>query len=189
MHSRWQNVLVCSAFLYRLETPQSQLLEQISPLGYIRLLSIWGWHYPAGALAAKSGHKAVVRLLIERDGVDLNAKENHCGLAPLICAAGWGHEAVVRLLLEGDGVDIDAKDDNGGDTLSWAADNGNETVVRLLNDQCGRDMRARDSDDRCCASFVEDVAVVEVEGLRPWLGLTVVLIMQGIGNCKEDPEV
>ena len=49
--------------------------------------------------AAKRGHEAVVRLLLEK-GAELEAKEDDFGQTPLSLAAGWGHEAVVKLLLE-----------------------------------------------------------------------------------------
>ena len=49
-----------------------------------------------------------MRLLIDRDDVDINAKDS-IGETPLICAAKSGHGAVVRLLIERDGVDINAR--------------------------------------------------------------------------------
>ncbi|KAF8421775.1 ankyrin repeat-containing domain protein, partial [Tirmania nivea] len=42
--------------------------------------------------AAENGHEAVVRLLLERNDVDVNAKDNN-GWSPLSWAAGHGHEA------------------------------------------------------------------------------------------------
>ena len=48
-------------------------------------------------VAVVNGHDAVVRLLVERDGVDINVKDN-VGRTPLSWAVQYGHEAVVRLL-------------------------------------------------------------------------------------------
>ena len=62
-----------------------------------------------------------MRLLVNRNDVDINAKDN-CGLTPLSRAAKKGHEAVVRLLVDRDDVDINTKDNENGLTpLSWAA--------------------------------------------------------------------
>jgi ankyrin repeat protein len=50
-------------------------------------------------LAAKNGHKAVVKLLVEK-GADLESKDKDFRWTPLLWAAARGHEAVVKLLLE-----------------------------------------------------------------------------------------
>ncbi|KAF3147187.1 hypothetical protein TWF703_000027 [Orbilia oligospora] len=53
--------------------------------------------------AAKNGHEAVVKLLVDR-GADMEAKDNY-EMTPLQCAAENGHEAVVKLLKrEGTGM-------------------------------------------------------------------------------------
>jgi ankyrin repeat protein len=43
------------------------------------------------------GHEAVVKLLVERDDVEADSKDQY-GLTPLLWAAESGHEAVVKLL-------------------------------------------------------------------------------------------
>ncbi|KAF8421777.1 ankyrin repeat-containing domain protein [Tirmania nivea] len=97
--------------------------------------------------AAGRGHEAVVRLLLERNDVDANAKDNRYGQTPLSWAAGNGHGAVVRLLLERNDVDIDAKDEKyGWSPLSWAAKNGHKAVVRLLLEQNNVDVNAKDEE-------------------------------------------
>ncbi|KAF8421802.1 ankyrin repeat-containing domain protein [Tirmania nivea] len=72
-----------------------------------------------------------MRLLLERNDVDINATDNN-GRSPLSLAAGRGHEAVVRLLLERNDVDVDSNDKYGRPPLLWAAGRGHEAVVRLL---------------------------------------------------------
>jgi ankyrin repeat protein len=47
--------------------------------------------------AAKGGHEAVVKLLLETGKVDVNSKDMN-GQTPLSWAAEGGHEAVVKLL-------------------------------------------------------------------------------------------
>jgi hypothetical protein len=80
--------------------------------------------------AAKNGHEAVVKLLLE-EAVDVDSKDGD-GQTPLSWAAGNGYEAVVKLLLE-KAADVDSKDTRYGQTpLSWAAENGHEAVVKLL---------------------------------------------------------
>jgi hypothetical protein len=63
-------------------------------------------------VAAKHGHEAAVRLLLEK-GADVNAKFN-IGATALHQAAGGGHKAVVETLL---GAHVSAKDKNGRTAL------------------------------------------------------------------------
>ena len=77
-------------------------------------------------LAVEKGHLGVVRLLLERNDVDVNAGE------PLQCAAYYGHEAVVRLLLERNDVDINATDSSGRTAMEWAIEKGHDSIVQIL---------------------------------------------------------
>jgi ankyrin repeat protein len=81
--------------------------------------------------AARYGHEAVVKLLLDKEGVDPNSKANN-GQTPLSWAARYGHEAVVKLLLDKEGVDPDSKANDGRTPLSWAAEKGHKAVVKLL---------------------------------------------------------
>jgi ankyrin repeat protein len=92
-------------------------------------------------LAASFGLTKIVRLLLEREGVDADSKDSDGG-TPLSRAAFNGHEAVVRLLLE-KGADITAKDGRGVTALHLAAATGHEAVMRLLL-QKGTDVAAKD---------------------------------------------
>ena len=94
------------------------------------------------SLAAEHGHEAVVRLLIEKDCVDINTKD-HNDWTPLAFAVHSGHEAIVRLLIERDGIDINAKDSFHWTPLTWAAWSGNEAVVRLLIERDSVDIDAK----------------------------------------------
>jgi ankyrin repeat protein len=62
--------------------------------------------------AARNGHKAVVKQLLDTGKVDADSKDQH-GQTPLLWAARNGHEAVVKLLLATNGVDPNSKDSNG----------------------------------------------------------------------------
>jgi len=55
--------------------------------------------------AASKGHEAVVKLLVGRDGVDVNWKDN-TSRTPLLWAAERGHEAVMERLV---GSDVNSK--------------------------------------------------------------------------------
>ncbi|KAH7218862.1 CNH domain-containing protein [Fusarium oxysporum] len=49
--------------------------------------------------AAKGGHEAIVKLLLDTGKVDVNARDDE-GRTPLSCAAENGHETIVKLLLD-----------------------------------------------------------------------------------------
>ena len=97
--------------------------------------------------AAEFGHEAAVRLLLERDGVDTNSRDNlnYHGKTPLIWAAERGHEAVVWLLLQRVDVDINSRDKYlGKSALLWAAEKGHEAVVQLLLERVDVDINSGD---------------------------------------------
>lgn len=80
--------------------------------------------------ASRNGLEALVRLLLSKDSVDPNLKDNN-GRTPLSWAAEGGC-AVVQLLLENGKVEVDTKDNDGRTPLLWAAKRGNEAIVKLL---------------------------------------------------------
>ncbi|KAH6699947.1 ankyrin repeat-containing domain protein [Leptodontidium sp. MPI-SDFR-AT-0119] len=93
--------------------------------------------------AARNGHEAVIKLLLETGNADADATDED-GRTALWWAAGneheatlwWaarnGHEAVVKLLLETGKADADVKDIHNQTPLREAARNGHEAVVKLL---------------------------------------------------------
>jgi ankyrin repeat protein len=92
--------------------------------------------------AARSGHEAVVQLLLQASAV-VNAKAEY-GWTALHEAAQSGHEAVVQLLHQA-GATVNAKAADGGTALHWAARSGNESMVQLLL-QAGATVDAKDLD-------------------------------------------
>ena len=94
--------------------------------------------------AASEGHEAVVRLLLEKDRVNPNFKDND-GCTPLFRAASNGHETVVRLLLAENKVNPNFKDNNDQTPLIKAAINGHEAVVRLLLAKNGVNLNFKDT--------------------------------------------
>ncbi|KAF2203022.1 ankyrin, partial [Delitschia confertaspora ATCC 74209] len=83
-------------------------------------------------LATEGDHKAVVKLLLETEKVEVNAKDWYRSMTPLSLAAKGGDETVVKLLLEIGKVDVATKDSNGLTPLWLAANGGHEAVVKLL---------------------------------------------------------
>ena len=124
--------------------------------------------------AAGAGHEAVVRLLVERDGVDVNSKDcggvtslmwaikrrddveinakDNSGERALICAAQRGHDAVVRLLIERDDVEISAKDDEGMTAFILAAYYGYDAIVQLLIER-DVEINAKDNGERTALAW------------------------------------
>lgn len=59
--------------------------------------------------ASENGHDAVVKLLLQAEGVDINS-ESFNGQTALSWASRSGLDSVVKLLLQIDGIDINPKD-------------------------------------------------------------------------------
>jgi ankyrin repeat protein len=81
------------------------------------------WSY-----AAQNGHKAVVKLLLEK-GARIEAKDNS-GRAPLLYAAENGH-AVIKLLLEY-GADTCSENPDGRTPLLLATLHNYQSIIKLL---------------------------------------------------------
>jgi ankyrin repeat protein len=82
------------------------------------------------SLAAVNGHEAVVRLLIERERVELDSKDRS-SRTPLLLAVVDCHDIAVQLLLE-KGVNVNRQHDFYGNVQQAAAYHGREMVVHLL---------------------------------------------------------
>ncbi|KAF4631226.1 hypothetical protein G7Y89_g6898 [Cudoniella acicularis] len=100
------------------------------------------------SLAAKNGHEAIVRLLLEK-GAKLDSKDSK-GQTPLASAVKNGREAIFQLLLEKGAnlkakAELDSKDNRGQTLLSCASENGYEAIVRLLLEK-GADIETRDNE-------------------------------------------
>ena len=57
--------------------------------------------------AAREGHEEVVKVLLQREDVNLDQADTLCGRTPLSWAAWNGHEVVVKMLLEREDVNLD----------------------------------------------------------------------------------
>jgi len=81
--------------------------------------------------AARKGHGAVVKMLLEREDVtpDTAGKGDR---TPLLWVVKFGHEDVVKMLLEREDVTPDTADNDGRTPLSWAARRGHKGIVKAL---------------------------------------------------------
>jgi len=93
--------------------------------------------------AAANGHKAVVKLLLER-GAEIEAKDSNYGRTALSWAAEKGHEVVVKLLLENCAA-LETKSNSGWMPLLYAVYYSREAVVKLLLEK-GAEIEAKDKD-------------------------------------------
>ncbi|OAF62704.2 hypothetical protein VC83_01210 [Pseudogymnoascus destructans] len=105
----------------------------------------------------------MVRLLLEKNGIDANSKDNNSRTA-LSWAAQGGNEEVLGLLLREEGIDVNSKDNNGWTALSWAVKRGREGVVRLLLEKKGIDANSKDNNGRTALSWAAEKGNKEVVG-------------------------
>jgi hypothetical protein len=82
-------------------------------------------------LAAVNGHEATVKLLMEREDVDVNARDRS-GVTVLMYAAVNGQRDVVELLITRHDVNMDATDGFGHTALELAQIYGHTAIVELL---------------------------------------------------------
>ena len=81
--------------------------------------------------AARNGHGALVKKLLEREDVTPGTADR-CGRTPLSWAAEGGHRDIVEMLLERIDVTPDTVDKHGRTPLSWAAQFGKASVVKIF---------------------------------------------------------
>ena len=97
-------------------------------------------------LAAQAGCTGTVKLLIEREDVEADLKDNR-GYTALMLAAESGYEGIVELLLEREDIDSAAKNNLGQTPLSLAALRGHIGIVELLRLKLERSGARGDGDD------------------------------------------
>jgi ankyrin repeat protein len=94
--------------------------------------------------AAEEGHLHIVEYLLDRPGINLEAKTDK-GLRPINFASESGHlEVVKRLVAAGAKIEPQASDETGA--LASAAMGGSVPMVKYLVEEAGADERRADSD-------------------------------------------
>jgi ankyrin repeat protein len=145
----------------------------------VKVLAVKGTVEAIGAtplyIAAKEGHLAVVKLLLEK-GAAIEAKAED-GCTPISTAAFNGHADVVKLLLER-GAAVEGKHKDRVTPLAMAAQQGHLEVVRLLLDK-GAVVDAKDNNgftplaraaqirDGLLARHLEVMKVLLAKGANP----------------------
>ena len=79
-------------------------------------------------LACSKGHVAVLSLLLNHPGIDVN-QASDLGATPLHLACQWGHTEVVKLLLRDPRIRINLTDTIGATPVWWAARAGYVELV------------------------------------------------------------
>ncbi|KAH6710941.1 heterokaryon incompatibility protein-domain-containing protein [Leptodontidium sp. MPI-SDFR-AT-0119] len=106
--------------------------------------------------AVGNGYIDVVNLLLAKDGIDPDLKDNQYSRTPLSWAAENGQEAIVKLLLETGKVEVDSKDNGGPTPLWWAAKKGHEAIVKLLLETGKVEVDSKDNRDRTPLSWATE---------------------------------
>ena len=84
-------------------------------------------------VAADYGHNKVVKLLLKRPNIDVNAQDKGEHTA-LMMAAQNGHDKVVELLLKYPGIEIDVKDNQGLTAFVKSIQLGHEEIAKQFLD-------------------------------------------------------
>lgn len=122
-------------------------------------------------LAARKGHTAVVRSLLDKDETNLIRARNQVLWTPLDYAAFEGHKAVVELLIDRK-AEVDSKDKYRQTPLHLAAKRGHVSVVLTLLKH-GADLKACDTKGANALDFAIEnghvsvaMAIVKSDGWR-----------------------
>lgn len=81
-------------------------------------------------LAAGTGHKESVEILLQQKNIEINVQENR-GFTALMGAAYSGHEEIVALLIE-KGAKVGLLDKEGKSALAWAKEKQFNGIVHIL---------------------------------------------------------
>lgn len=125
--------------LVLIDTVANRTYDKSSRSFEMGLLLYWFFEYRADFLfgftnlmvGSYFGLAAVGEWLLQRNNVNINARDDLYSRTPLSWTTRNGHEAVIVLLRRGD-VEVDCKDYGGQTPLSWAARNGSDAALRLL---------------------------------------------------------
>lgn len=149
--------------------PSDGVIPPVIVACYYRLFNIFKFLVDSGAMldcrnksgdtvlshAAYMGYDDFVRVLVDREDVDLNSRNGE-GKTPLVNAATSGSGIVVQMLLELEQVDLNSRDIYGQTPLSCATQSGSSLVVGILLANAGVDRNLGDDDGRTPLSWAAE---------------------------------
>ncbi|RFU29639.1 hypothetical protein B7463_g6719, partial [Scytalidium lignicola] len=104
-------------------------------------------------LASQNGYEKILKLLLEQDGITINARDGS-GNTALSYAAMEGHENVVKLLLRQDGIDINPTGIIGSSPLLLALRHRKANTAKLLLNHTNIDISIKDSNGNTALLYV-----------------------------------
>jgi ankyrin repeat protein len=164
---------ICGAVRDRNEAMVKTLLE----IGKVGIDLRDNYHRTPLSYAVVEGHEAVVKLLLDTGGMDVESNDIETGRMLLSLTAESGHEAVVGLLLDTNKVKVDLEDNTDQTPLSYAASKGHAAVVKLRLGAGKFDVNSRDKKDRTPLSYA-------ILGMHE----AVVKLLLDIGETDMDPK-
>ena len=106
-------------------------------------------------MVAFIGNSTIARMLLARNGLDVNKATTDNGSTPLFMACQEGHDGVVKLLLAHDGIDANKAMTNDGTTpLCIACQNDHDEVVKLMLAHAGIDANKATTDNGITPLYV-----------------------------------
>lgn len=168
----------CEAVLHAISRAASS--GQISIVRYLldRFPDVKANHGEPSALveAAQSGHGDLVKMLLEREGTNVNAADTQG--ATLLHHAVL-HHRVVKMLLKTSGIAVDPRNRKGETPLHLAAQEGDPDSMQLLLDS-GADPEARDDHGN---TILHHAAMTIYHGR---FGVDVAKFIQNVGRTAVD---
>ncbi|KAI5819909.1 ankyrin repeat-containing domain protein, partial [Pyronema omphalodes] len=114
---------------------------------------------------------ALLRLLLERKGVDVNARDNQQKTA-LIWACETGNPHAVELLLGMEDIDVNAKDNENRSAIMSAAVNQDPRALEVLLQRTDVDVNVRDEKQRTPLMSACEIGNSRAEELLPLINRT-----------------
>ncbi|KAK0432044.1 hypothetical protein EV421DRAFT_1911347 [Armillaria borealis] len=128
--------------------------------------TMWDENYESPLMvAAGRGHSDIVRMLLEREDINLDAPSFVTQQTSLRYAADTGHEHIVEMLLKTDRVDVSSKDWHGFTALAGAAKEGKMQAVKVLLEHPDVDTTATDYKGRTAYDLVVEYGHHEIASL------------------------
>jgi ankyrin repeat protein len=157
-----------TAFRWAIEEGHEEVARSLLSGASERSSSSSQWATRSGQFlrqAASNGQKVALKLLLERDDIALNSRDEK-GMTAVSLAARRGHDRIVQQLLDTGKVDINSKDGLERRTpLISAARNGREAVVKLLLARDDVDLNAKDSKGKSAETLAKDGGYDKIAGL------------------------